>query len=318
MARKTIHESFDEELQALGLNGGVLNLDDLDGSGDAFGSFVGNDEPDAPVDLGTPQVLGEGAPDPVGGNRLTMGHLDRINALDFEPLEEGDVEELINELAEMEIDENDMPMREAAKATAERLIAEKAAKSMGESASKIVKKYRAGKMSKMRTRLCKPGYRKDPKDPSGRRCIPAAKAAGGKGKLIRGARIKSKWAESGRSNPSQRKSERLSKLRGEEFAPTFAEELAAIMEGAGEVVEPTVRDDIVEHIGNILWLLECEYADDAVSEVFSNAYGPLLDNWDAGRLDEDVVDEAEFKASIEPLMNLISKSLDRLDDQGNL
>jgi hypothetical protein len=58
--------------------------------------------------------------------------------------------------------------------------------------------------------------------------------------------------------------------------------------------------------------------DEAVTRVFGDAYEAVEASWEAGRLDEDIMDEDEFMAEIKPVLTLIHKSLDRIQGEGGL
>ena len=80
----------------------------------------------------------------------------------------------------------------------------------------------------------------------------------------------------------------------------------------------TVRDELLDRVGSIVEMLSEEFVDEAVTRIFEAAYEPVAASWEAGRLDEDVMDEDEFIAEIKPMLTLIHKSLGKIGAEGEL
>lgn len=250
--------------------------------------------------------------DALDGPDVTPELFERIMALPFDNLEVEDVEELLEKLKGKNLPKDNEALKESAEKVVKYLLQEVAAKRQ--------RRFKAGKVSKKKSFQCPPGTRQDPKNP--RRCVRAAKAAGGAGELHKERRKKKLWGRTGAGKKSERKSERVSKRRHtEEMTPSesFARELGTILE---ERVENTltVRDELMERIQRIFIMLCEEFENEAVTEVFEEAFEPLVVAWDSGRLDEDVMEVPEFMGMIEPALTLIHKSIDRLDreDRGEL
>jgi len=244
--------------------------------------------------------------DPMDGPFVTHTLFDRIMALPFERLEANDIDRVIDGLKTKRIPRNINGITERAEEVARHLISEIAAKR--------VRRARAHSMSKKASFSCPQGYRKDPKDPNGKRCIRAAVAAGGAGKLAMRQRKAKKWSRSGSGKKSSRISARWAERRpGSE---SFAVELEHLLSEHDDR-NMTVRDEILGRISNIVEMIAFEFDDESVASVFEEAMDSLAASYDAGRLDEDVMDADAFMVEIRPVMALISKSLDRLDTVGS-
>lgn len=244
---------------------------------------------------------------PLDAPEVNEDLFDAIMWLQFEKMNEDDVEELLDALKEKTIPyDASTALKERAEEVVDFLVSEAVAKK--------TRRAKSGSMAKKASFQCPPGTRKDPKDKSGRRCIRAAKAAGGAGKLAKASRKKGRWAKSGAGKKSSRKSGRWAARREGAESP-FAIELAGLVEDV-QIGNVTVRDDLLDRIGNIMEMLSEEFLDEAVTQVLSETYEPVIASWDAGRLDEDVMDEDEFISEIKPVLTLIHKSLGRLNIEG--
>lgn len=251
--------------------------------------------------------------DPLDSDTVNAEMFEAIMALPFDELQAEDVDELLEALKEKAMPED---ASDELKGQAEQVV-----DFLLEAVAKKTRRSKAGSMAKKASFQCPPGTRKDPKDPGGRRCVRAAKAAGGAGKLAKTARKKGRWSKSGKGKTSGRKSSRWAARRGESVESVqspFALELAGLMEDTQEQEAKTVRDELLERVGNVMELLSEEFLDEAVTRVFEEAYELVEASWDAGRLDEDVMDEDEFIAEIKPVMTLIHKSLVRIQGEGEL
>jgi len=247
---------------------------------------------------------------PLDSKVVNESMFDAIMDLPFENLEAEDIDAVLNGL-KMKV----LPNR--AHESLKNRASEVVDFLVSEAVAKRTRKAKAGSMAKKAVFQCPPGTRKDPNDPNGRRCIRAAKAAGGAGKLAKQSRKKAKWMKSGAGKVSSRKSARWAARRGESDESLFALELKGLMEDVQSQNE-SVRDELLDHIGNIIELLSEEFNDEAVTRVFEDACESLDSSWEAGRLDEDVMDEDEFIAEIKPVLTLIHKSLDRIQGNGGL
>lgn len=249
--------------------------------------------------------------DPLDGPYVTNELFDRIMALPLESVSGEDIGSLIEGLKEKKIP------KDASEALVKR--AEEVVRKLFEVAKrrKLIMRRKKGKTSFKKSFLCARGLRKD----ANGRCIRSAVAAGGMGKLTRQKRKKKMYARSGAGKKSKRKTKRLSDIAGsrtESFSP-FAAELGYLLEDTKQA-NYDVRDEIIERIDNILVMLSEEFVDEGVTQVFAEAFDPIMAAWDAGRMDEDVVGEDEFMSTIKPVLTVITKSLDRLDrqDRGEL
>jgi len=248
--------------------------------------------------------------DPLEDPEVNAELFDAIMEIPFEGLQAEDVEEILEALKEKKIpDDASDELRERAEEVVDFLIAEVA--------GKVQRRFKAGSVAKKKAIVCKPGWSKDPKDKSGRKCIPSKKAAGGAGKFAQKKRKKKKWGKTGGGVKSARKSKRVAARRHEGVESPFAMELMGLMEDNQDVQE-TVRDELLDRIGSIMEMLSEEFMDEAVTRVFVEAYEPIGASWEAGRLDEDVMDEDEFIAEIKPVLTLIHKSLDRIGGEETL
>lgn len=236
--------------------------------------------------------------DPIDGRFVTKELLNRINGLNMESLSEEDIDALLEGLKDKELsaDLSD--------------LAEETVRNLFEVKARIVRKAKSGSVSRKRTKLCPRGFRMvDGK------CVRAAIAAGGAGKLKQQARKKAKWSRSGKGAMSQKRSARWAARRegDKETQSAFAEELSTILEGH-EASKMTVRDELIERMSNIFDLLGEEFQNEDVSKVYGDAMNKLVESYDVGRLDEGVMDDDEFIAEVSPLVTMMRKSLSKIMD----
>lgn len=307
MKTKLSANSLQEDLDALGIHG--LNEDVMasvalgvplsEKSGSCASASV-DDEEEMDDDEEDGEEYEESRHDPMDGPFVTHVLFDRIMALPFEHLAEEDIQRVVDGLKVKRIPRNVNGIQERAEEVARHLL--------GEMRGKRRREFKAGSTAKVARVECPPGYRKGK---SGQ-CVRAAVAAGGAGKLARSKRKAKRWAATGLGAKSAKKSQRFAARRGEEFAV----ELEHLL---GEQTERTmsVRDEILGRIDSIIEMINLEFDDEAVAAVFESAVDSLAASYDAGRLDEDVMDADAFLAEIRPVMALISKSLDRLDTVGS-
>ena len=95
---------------------------------------------------------------------------------------------------------------------------------------------------------------------------------------------------------------------------SFAQELLLLSEDISREESKSVRDEIVERIVNIVDFLNEEFCDDSVADIYTESVDSVLDMYEAGRLEEDVMDDEEFIAELNPILTIISKSINKLDD----
>lgn len=248
--------------------------------------------------------------DPFDGPFVTPALFDRILALPFDSLSEEQVDQVIESLKAKKVPRNIEGIAEQAELVARKL--------MDEAVAKRTRRSRAHSMSKKASYQCPPGMRKDPGDPSGKRCIRSVQAAGGAGKLAKIKRKSKKWARSGSGAKSKRISKRWAERRPEKQTSDFAVELEHLLGESQEQVG-NVRDEILCRIDSIVEMIVGEFDDAAVLAVFNEAIEPIAASYEGGRLDEDTMTADAFLAELRPVMALISKSLDRLErsDLGN-
>jgi hypothetical protein len=248
--------------------------------------------------------------DPIDGPFVTPVLFDRILALPFENLTGEQVDQVIEELKAKKVPRNIEGIAERAEVVARKLMAEAVAKR--------TRRARAHSMSKKASYQCPQGMRKDPSDPSGKRCIRSVQAAGGAGKLAKIKRKAKKWGKSGAGKKSAKISARWAERRPGAQNSEFAVELEHLLSENQERAED-VRSEILGRIDSIVDLIVQEFDDTAVTAIFNEAVEPIAASYEAGRLDEDVMNADAFLAEIRPVMSLISKSLDRIErsDLGN-
>lgn len=245
--------------------------------------------------------------DPLDAPDVNMELFDAIMDLPYDSLTSEDVEEVIEALKGKNLPE-DAPdaLKERAEEVVDFLVTEGVAKRQ--------RRFKAGSMAKTTVTVCKPGKRKDPKDKTGKRCIPAAKAAGGKGKLMRSTRKKALWSRGGSGAKSGKKSARFAARREGSEPNSFAAELLSLVEDT-QAEAHTLRDELLERILSIFEMLAEEFNSDAVTRVFEENFEKLNASWEAGRLDEDVMDEEDFIAELKPVLTLVHKSLEKIDSE---
>jgi hypothetical protein len=278
-------------------------------------------------DVGTPLTYPQGGQadqeqrqqedvDPIDGPVVTRELLERVSNLPFENFEEGDFDELLEALKAKTLPEDDEELKTMAEGVVKKILDEKI--------GVRTRRHKAHSMGKKVSFQCGPGFRTDPKDPAGKRCVRSVVAVGGKGKLTREERKKRLWGRSGQGMHSKKVSARWAVRRprresSEGLISPFAAELAALTEGTSEVSE-SARDEVMGRIGRIFRLLHEEFLDPSVTEIYENIYEELDEAWEAGRLDEEVMEPEDFVREVKPALSLIMKSLDRLDriDKGEL
>ena len=247
--------------------------------------------------------------DPIDGPFVTPALFDRIMALPFDSLSEEQIQSVIDGLKVKRVPRNIAGIAEQAETVARKLV--------DEAVAKRSRRAKAHGMGKKVSFQCPPGMRKDPSDPSGKRCVRAAVAAGGAGKLSKIKRKAAKWAKSGAGKKSAKISARWAERRGPQNSD-FAVELEHLLGESTERVE-SVRGEILGRIDSIVEMITQEFDDAAVTAVFNEAVEPIAASYEAGRLDEDVMGVDAFLVELRPVMALISKSLDRMErsDLGN-
>jgi len=322
MKTKLMSGSLTEELAALGVPGltednmaRIANGPGLSESGSKKKGGKG-DEPEEPEDDEEPdeddeEEYDESKHDPYDGPFVTKALFNRIMDLPFESLDSDQIDLVIEGLKVKKIPGNVEGIAEQAEIVAKKL--------MDEAIAKRTRRSRAHSMSKKASYQCPPGMRKDPGDPSGKRCVRAVKAAGGAGALAKIKRKAKKWSKSGAGKKSAKISKRWSERRPEKAQNSdFAVELEHLLSENQERVE-NVRSEILGRIDSIVEMLVGEFDDAAVLAVFNEAIEPIAASYEAGRLDEDVMNVDTFLAEIRPVMTIISKSLDRIErsDLGN-
>ena len=252
--------------------------------------------------------------DPIDGLYVTKELFDRIEALPFEAMEDSDFEELLDELAEKKLPEGDDELREQA----ERVVVV-----LKEGVANRQRRFKGGSTARKMSFQCPQGFRAVSGDGGRPMCKPSHIAAGGMGKLRKEGRKKKKWSRGGKGQMSKMRSFRVEKRRGamrkasEGIMSPLAQELMLVSEGMQGDVSISVRDEIIERCVNIVEFLNEEFMDKSVTQIYDDAIEEMLDAYDVGRLDEDVMDENEFIAEIEPVISLITKSLEKLEDLGN-
>jgi len=322
MKTKLMAGSLTEELAALGVPGltednmaRIANGPGLSESGSKKKGGNGNapeepeDDEESEEDDDDEEEYDESRHDPYDGPFVTKVLFNRIMDLPFESLDGDQIDLIIEGLKVKKVPRNVKGIAEQAEMVARKL--------MDEAIAKRTRRSRAHSMSKKASYQCPPGMRKDPGDPSGKRCVRSVKAAGGAGALARIRRKTKKWSKSGAGKKSAKISKRWAERRPSQNSD-FAVELEHLLSENQERVDD-VRSEILGRIDNIVEMLVDEFDDAAVLAVFNEAIEPIAASYEAGRLDEDVMNVDTFLAEIRPVMTIISKSLDRIErsDLGN-
>ena len=247
--------------------------------------------------------------DPFDGEYVTNELFNRIEALQLEDLEEEDIQKILDGLAGKKIPDGDDDILERA----EKIIA-----ALQEGKATRQRRFKAGSTARKLSFQCPPGMRAVSKDGGVPICRPSHVVAGGMGKLAKEGRKKKKWRRGGKGVVSQMRSARAEKrrvgLRQEDTISPFVEELLQISEDISTSGTRSVRDEIIERIVNIVDLLNEEFMDGTISDIYTEAVNSVIDTYEAGRLEEDVMDDDEFIAELNPILTIISKSINRLDD----
>ena len=311
--------TLQEDLEQLGIKSDVI-IGNIRAT--PSGELDEPDEPDEPdqeedqdSDHEEEKEVDESSDDPIDGIYVTKELFDRIETLPFDSMEESDFEELLDELAEKKLPECDDELREHA----ERVVV-----MLKEGAATRQRRFKAQSTARKMSFQCPPGQRAVSVGGGGGRpqCRPAHIVSGGMGKLRKEGRKKKKWSRGGKGTMSKMRSDRTEKRRGamrsEEMISPFAQELMQVSEGVQIDSNFSIRDDIIEHCVNIIEFLNEEFMDQNVTQIYEDALENMLDAYDVGRLDEDVMDGSEFIAELEPVVSLITKSLENLEKMEDL
>ncbi|MDD5510973.1 MAG: hypothetical protein PHI12_09185 [Dehalococcoidales bacterium] len=272
---------------------------------DGEDDWTDDDEEEEPMESKRKRgVKKEDANDPIDGPYVTKELLDRIDALPFEAMQKEDFDELLSELKLKKLPKNNPALRKMAESVVRKIVG---------GAAKRMRKYRSGSMTKETVFKCPTGKRAIGEGPGRRPCVPSHAAVGSVGKLKREGRLKKLWRRMGSGRRSIMRSDRLARRRGESLMSPFAQELMQVTEGM-TTSRSGLRDEIVERVIVILNLLNEEFADKSVYEIYEDAANTLIDAFEVGRLDEDVMDDNEFIAELEPVLKLITKSFAKVED----
>ena len=310
--------TLQEDLEQLGIKSDVI-IGNIRAT--PSGELDEPDEPDEPdqeedqdSDHEEEKEVDESSDDPIDGIYVTKELFDRIETLPFDSMEESDFEELLDELAEKKLPEGDDELREQA----ERVVI-----LLKESAPKRGRRFKKFSMAKKMSYQCEPGkravYEKGNPKP---RCLPSHIVVGSQGKINKEARQKVRKARFGKGKRSKQKSTniwgpRREKFKKEDMMSPLAQELMQVSESIEDSVIG-IRDDIIDRCVNIIGFLAEEFQDAAVTQIYEDAIENMLDAYDVGRLDEDVMDGSEFIAELEPVVSLITKSLENLEKMEDL
>lgn len=308
MIQKRMQTTLEEDFQAIGMKIGADNSAKMSG---IIKEDKDNHNADKQKQDDTKQDDLDEGQDLFDGEYVTKELFDRIEALSMDDLEEEDIQKILDGLAEKKIPDNDSDILERA---------EKIVVVLQEAKATRQRRFKAGSTARKISFQCPPGMRAVSKDGGVPICRPAHIVAGGMGKLAKEGRKKRKWRRGGKGVVSQMRSVRAEKrrkgLRQEDSISTFAEELLQIAEDVSTGSTRTVRDEIIERVINIIDLLNEEFMDDDVADIYTEEVNSIIDTYEAGRLEEDVMDDEEFIAELNPILTIISKSINRLDDGG--
>lgn len=304
---KSIKTTLEEDFQALNMNISADNSVKMSG---IINEELDDTKKDKPEEQNNNL---EEEQDPFDGEFVTNELFDRIEALSLNDLEEEDIQKILDGLANKKIPDGDDDILKRAEVIVAALQEGKATRQ---------RRFKAGSTARRLSFQCPPGMRAVSKDGGVPICRPSHVVAGGMGKLAKEGRKKKKWRRGGKGVVSQMRSARAEKrrvgLRRENNISPFAEELLQISEDISTSAR-SVRDEIIERIVNIIELLNEEFMDEAISDIYTEAVDSVIDTYEAGRLEEDVMNDEEFIAELNPILTIISKSINRLDDgeQGN-
>lgn len=245
--------------------------------------------------------------DALDSPEVNMEMLDAIAGLPISEMDTDDIADVLEALKTKVLPDGDDKLAERAEEIVDVLVMEAVAKK--------TRRAKAGSMAKKASFQCPEGTRKDPEDPGGRRCVKAAKAVGGRGKLLRQDRGKLRWSEKGAGKKSQKKSDRWAARREDETVSPFALELAGLLENDDVQVEDavTIRGEIIDRIGSIMEMLHEEFLDENVTSVMEGVYECIVDAMEEGTLDESAMDEDAFIAELKAPLQLIAKSLGQIE-----
>jgi len=299
MTRQRMKTTLEEDFSALGIK---MNA----GRSVKMSGIIEEDKNDSPQE---PEKDLDEDNDPFDGEYVTNELFDRIEALPLDDLEEDDIQKVLDGLSEKKIPDNNVDILERA---------EKIVTALKEAKATRQRRFKGGSTARKMSFQCPPGMRAVKTGGGTPICRPSHVVAGGMGKLAKEGRLKKKWRRGGKGVVSQMRSGRVEKrrkgLRSEENMSSFAQELLLLSEDISREESKSVRDEIVERIVNIVDFLNEEFCDDSVADIYTESVDSVLDMYEAGRLEEDVMDDEEFIAELNPILTIISKSINKLDD----
>jgi len=297
MNGKVIRTTLSEDFKALGMapieedEGSVLS----EGVDDKKREFIEEPELDDNV-----------SEDDSSEEFVTKALLERISALPFDAMEQEDFDLLMGQLAELKIPSDDADLMLQTEV-------------MVEMVSTRQRRFKAGKTSRKLSFQCPQGTRAVSVGGGGGRpmCRPSHTVVGGMGNLNKESRHKKKWSRGGKGVKSKMRSARVDKrrssMRHEEIMSPLAMELSQISESVIDE-SMTVREDCIESMITIMSLLSEEFTDKSVSSIYESAVQSMIDKYEVGKLEEDVMNEDEFISEIEPVLSLITKSIEKVED----
>jgi len=300
---------------------GVLSEDVDEGEGEYDDSWL--DEPKEVVSEdngeeggGEDGAVTEGEADALDGPVVTNELFDRIEALPFDTLEAEDFEALLGQLSEKEVPDDD----EALVSRAGEIV-----KKLKEGVAARQRRFKSGSTARKVSFQCPSGQRAVDTGASGGKpqCRPSHIVAGGMGKLNKESRKKTKWARGGKGRMSAMRSGRVEKrrkgMRRESEMSPFAMELMQVTEGVNSFEAGSgLRDEVVGRMVSIIEFLNEEFCDESVAQIYDDAVEGLIESYEHGRLDEDVINDADFIKELNPVIELIVKSFAKVESEDGL
>jgi hypothetical protein len=296
MTRQRMKTTLEEDFSALGIK---MNT----GRSVKMSGIIEEDKDDSPQE---PEKDLDEDNDPFDGEYVTNELFDRIEALPLDDLEEDDIQKVLDGLSEKKIPDTNVDILERA---------EKIVTALKEAKATRQRRFKGGSTSRKMSFQCPLGQRAVPGMPG--HCRPSHIIVGGQGKLAKEARVKEKLKTRKGSIYKQRRKKvekRRKGLRSEENMSPFAQELLQLSEDISREESKSLRDEIVERIVNIVDFLKEEFNDKTVVDIYEESIASVFDMYEAGRLEEDVMDDEEFIAELNPVLTIISKSINKLDD----
>lgn len=118
-----------------------------------------------------------------------------------------------------------------------------------------------------------------------------------------------------RPTMAMKKTARYHRAHGE--GSELARDIQSMLSESGTVKDesPSLREEIIDRIGEIFEILERNIDDEQVTDLMEEHYSGLLTKYDDNQLSEDTVDEDTFLKELKPCLIIMKKCYDQVESQ---